>query len=220
MSDYEHHRGIAHGLAFNYWAPHVMKKRDAIIYLVKNRKPQYLKLTHKFGVEFPKSVADAYAIDKKNGNTFWDDRIAKEVKNVQVAFNIVPYGYCIPQNYQFVHCHMIFDVEIEDFHRKARYVAGGHMKNAPPTITYASIAGRETVRIALALAALNGLEVNAGEIENAYVNAPVTEKIRTKLGEEFGDDSGKKAIIVWVFYVLKFSGAAFRNHLAKCMRHI
>ena len=74
--------------AFNYWAPHVLKKRDAIISLVKNRKPHYLKRTQKFDVELPKSVADAHDIDKKNGNIFWDDGIAKEVKNVRVAFDL------------------------------------------------------------------------------------------------------------------------------------
>ena len=51
------------------------------------------------------------------------------------------------------------------------------MKNVPPTITYDSVVGRETVQIALTLAALNGLEVNAGDVENDYVTAPVTKKI-------------------------------------------
>ena len=77
MAEYAHQRGISHKPAFNYWAQHVLKKRDAIIYLVNNSKPQYLKRTHKFGVNFLKSVADAHDIDKKNGNTFWADNIAK-----------------------------------------------------------------------------------------------------------------------------------------------
>ena len=94
------------------------------------------------------------------------------------------------------------------------------MKNSPLTITYASVVGRETVIIALTLAALNGLEVNAGDIENAYVTALVNKKIWTKLGEEFGADAGKKAIIVRALYGPKSRGAAFRNHLAECMRHI
>ena len=70
------------------------------------------------------------------------------------------------------------------------------------------------------MATLNGIEVNAGEIENAYVTAPVTKKIWTKLGEEFGDDAGKKYIIAWALYGLKSRSAAFRNHLADCTRHI
>ena len=76
MAEYAHQLGIAHEPAFNFWDPHVLKKRGAIISLVKNRKPHYLKRTHKFGVEFPKSVADAHGIEKKNGNTFWAEGIA------------------------------------------------------------------------------------------------------------------------------------------------
>ena len=115
---------------------------------------------------------------------------------------------------------MIFDMKMEDFRCKARYVAGGYMTNAPPTITYASVVVSETVQIALKLAALNGLEVNAGDIENAYVTTPVTKKIWTKLGEEFGADAGKKAIIVRALYGLKSICAELPNHLDDCMIHI
>ena len=66
MVEYSHQRGISHESAFNYWSPHVLKKREDIISLVNNSKPQYLKRTHKFGVELPKSVADAHAIYNKN----------------------------------------------------------------------------------------------------------------------------------------------------------
>ena len=86
------------------------------------------------------------------------------MKNVRVAFDIVPDGHQIPQHYQFFHYHITFDVKMEDFRHKERYVAGGHMTNTPPTITYASVVGLETVRIALTLASLNVLEVNAGDI--------------------------------------------------------
>jgi len=79
----------------------------------------------------------------------------------------------------------------------------------------------ETVRIALTLAVLNDLEVKVGNIMNAYITAPVTENIWTVLGPEFGtEDQCKKAIIVRSLYGLKSSGAAFRYHLASCMRHL
>ena len=67
------------------------------------------------------------------------------------------------------------------------------------------------------MAALNDLEVKTTDIMNAYLTAPVTEKIWTWLGPEFGSDAGKKALVVRALYGLKSAGAAFRNHLADCM---
>jgi hypothetical protein len=77
---------------------------------------------------------------------------------------------------------MIFDVKMEDFRRKARFVAGEHSTDAPQLMTYASVVSRESVRIALILAALNDLDVMIGDIENAYLTAPITEKVWTVLG--------------------------------------
>lgn len=155
-------QGIDHEPAFNWWVPHVLKKADRIISLVRQRQARYLKKQQKFGVDLPKTVEEALALDKKNGNTLWADAIAKEMKNVKVAFDILPDGCSAPNGYQFVKCHLIFDVKMEDFRRKARLVAGGHLTEAPPTLTYASVVSRETVRIALTLAALNALEVKLG----------------------------------------------------------
>jgi hypothetical protein len=45
--------GIDHEPAFNWWVPHVLRKRDHIISLVRKRNPCYLKWTHKFGIELP-----------------------------------------------------------------------------------------------------------------------------------------------------------------------
>ncbi len=68
---------------------------------------------------------------------------------------------------------------------------------------------RETVRLVLTIAALNDLEVKVGDILNAYITAPVKEKVRTVLGPKFGHDAGKSAIIVRALYKLKSAGAAF-----------
>jgi hypothetical protein len=78
----------------------------------------------------------------------------------------------------------------------------------------------KSVRIALTLAALNDLDVKMADIENAYLTAPVTEKVWTVLGPEFGDDAEKRALIVRALYGLKSSGAACRNHLDECMNHL
>ncbi len=115
---------------------------------------------------------------------------------------------------------MIFDIKMEDFRRKARLVAGGHMTKAPAMITYTSVVSREIVHIALLMAALNDLNVKVGDALDAYMTAPITEKVWTVLGPEFGTDAGKSAIIVHALYGLKSAGAAFRARLTSFMRQM
>jgi hypothetical protein len=108
-------KGIDLEQAFNWWVPHVLKKRDQIISLVCKQTTRYLKRTHKFGIDVPKTVKEALALDCKNGNTLWVDAIAKEMKEVRIAFNILPDDRSAPIGYQKIPCHMILDVKMEDF---------------------------------------------------------------------------------------------------------
>jgi hypothetical protein len=87
-------------------------------------------------------------------------------------------------------------------------------------MTYASVVSRYSVRIALTVAALNDVDVKISDIENAYLTASITEKIWNVLGPEFGDDTGKSALIVRALYGLKSDGVAFQTHLDKCMKHL
>ena len=94
------------------------------------------------------------------------------------------------------------------------------MTKAPATITYASVMLRGTVRIALMIVALNDLEVKLDNILNAYIQAPIIEKVWTTLGPDYGKETRKTAVIVRIFFGLKSAGAAFRNHLARCMESL
>jgi hypothetical protein len=126
----------------------------------------------------PKTVKEALALDCKNGNTLlWANAITKEMKEVCIAFNILPDGHSAPIGYHKIHCHMIFDVKMEDFGQKVRLVAGGHRTKAPATITYASVVSSETLQLALTIASLNDLEVKVGDVLNAYITAPVKENV-------------------------------------------
>jgi hypothetical protein len=119
-AEYAVTQGIDHKPAFNWWVPHVLKMRDRIISLVHKRTTRYLKRTHKFGIEVPKTVKEALALNRKNGNTLWADAIAKEMKEVCIAFNILPDGHSAPIGYQKIPCHIIFDVKMEDFRQKSQ----------------------------------------------------------------------------------------------------
>lgn len=191
MANYAVAQGISNEPAFDWWVPHAIKATTRMIAAVNKR---YHKTTHKFGIKVPKTIAEAQQLDKENGNTLWMNAIKLELANVCVAFHILDEGEEVPIGYQKIDGHFIFDVKMEDFRRKARYVAGGHVTEAPKVLTYASVVSRESVRIALTIAALNALEVKASDVQNAYLTAPISEKIWTLLGPEWGEHAGKKAI--------------------------
>ena len=65
------------------------------------------------------------------------------------------------------------------------------------------------------IAALNDLDLQAADINNAYLADPFRKKIWTRAGPEFGMDEGKVFIVGKALYGLKSSGAAFRVFLAE-----
>ena len=69
--------------AFKWWVPRTLKKRHAIVAKVKSR---YWRTTHKFSIELPQSVEEAYKLDEKNKNDFWHRAIQKEMARVRIAF--------------------------------------------------------------------------------------------------------------------------------------
>ena len=98
----------------------------------------------------------------------WADVIAKELKNIKVAFKILPDGEPALIGYLKVSCNMmIFEIKMEDFRCKARLMVGAHKTEALSTIVYASIVWREMICLALKIAALNDLEVKVGDVLNA-----------------------------------------------------
>lgn len=159
---------IADEAAFCWWVPYTLRKRDRIIASVNSR---IKKTTHKYGIEVPTSIEHAKEIDRKNGNTFWDDAVQKEMSNVLVAFEILEEGDPIPIGWTKSSGHLVFDVKM-DFTRKARWVKDGHCTPEPEQSTFAGVVSRESVRIALTYAALNGIDVQACDIKNAYLQAP------------------------------------------------
>ena len=71
--------------AFALWVGNSIRKRNRILSKIKSK---YWQRTHKFGIRIPKSVEQAIAIDKQNGNSLWWDEICTEMKNVRPAFEM------------------------------------------------------------------------------------------------------------------------------------
>ena len=151
--------------------------------------------------------------DAENGDTLWQDAINKEMANNMIVFEVLEEGESVPVGYTRITCHLIFDVKM-DLTRKARYVARGHLMDPPASMTYVSVVGRETVRIAFLIASLNDLKILAGDIQNAYLNAHTKEKIYFYAGYEWKSSKGRVVIITRALYDLKSSALTRRNHLA------
>ena len=215
VAEYAVNNKIASEPAFAWWVPQVLKKRDRIIKTVKTR---YFRRTHKFGIELPKTVEEAFAIDERAGTDLWRLAIEKEMRNVQVALDVREDGV-VPVGYKEITCHLVFDIKLDTLQRKARFVAGGHRTDPPKDSTYSSVVSRDSVRLFFLLAALNDVDVLACDIQNAYINAETKEKVWFRAGAELGaNNKGKVVVIVRALYGLKSSGARFREHLAQTLR--
>ena len=62
---------------------------------------------------------------------------------VKVAFKILNDDDRPPIGSQYMKCHMVFSIKMEDFSKRACLVAGGHMVETPKSLTYASMVSRE-----------------------------------------------------------------------------
>ena len=60
IAEYAMANRIANEPAFNWWVHTVLRKRNRIVAKVK----RYWRMTHKFGIRLPKTVAEALAIDE------------------------------------------------------------------------------------------------------------------------------------------------------------
>ena len=66
---------------------------------------------------------------------------------MHVAFDIFGDGVAPLPDHQYIRCHMVFGVKMEDFCCKAQLIAGGNATKAPATFTYASVVSQETMQM-------------------------------------------------------------------------
>ena len=143
------------------------------------------------------------------------DAVKQEMSNVMIAFEEVESPESLV-GYQQITGHLVFDVKLgEGFRRKARYCADGHKTKPPASVTYSTVVSRDSVRIALTIAALNELDVQGADVQNAFLNAENAEKVWLRAGPEFGDLQDKCFIVRRALYGLKSAGYSFRSFIAK-----
>lgn len=217
VAEYVSARGLVSEPAFQWWVPYTLRKRDVIVSAMQSR---VRKKSQKYGIEIPTSIKHAAELDRRNGNTFWMDAIKKEMADVGIAFELLDDGAKPPPGWTKSSGHIIFDVKM-DFTRKARWVKDGHKSPTPETSAYAGVVSRESVRVALTYAALMGLDVMCADVQNAFLQAPSSEKHYIVCGPEFGlENVGKIALIKRALYGGKVAGRDFWHHLRSYMQHL
>ena len=119
------------------------------------------------------------------------------MSKLRVAFDILDENQHAPPGYSKASVHIIFDVRMT-LEQKARWVKYRHRTPEPCHSTYDDIVSRETVRTTLTYAALSHLNVFACDIQNAYLQSPISEKHFIICGPEFGLES----VIFFVIFIV------------------
>ena len=155
-------------------------------------------IRYKFGIQVPRGIKRAIELDRKNGNTIWEDAIKIELKQLSDyhIFLVINSGEIIPNGYQKFPYHIVFDVKY-DLRPKARLVAGGSWTENEREDIYSGNVGMDTVRIGFYLAELYGISCCTCDIGNAFLYGNTKEKVYITAGPEFGETlHGKNLIVV------------------------
>ena len=202
--------------AFAWWVLYTLQKSDTILSAVKSRNRN---MSVKYGIKRPSTIEQAHAFDIENNNTLWQDAISLEMGTILPAFDFLKDNKA-PAGYTKSSGHIVFDIKM-DFTCKARWVKDGHLTRDPIESNYAGVVSRESVRIALTYAALNDLNVAAGDIKSAYLQAPTSEKHYIICGKEFPLElQGRVAIIRRALYGGKSAGSDYWKHMCTCMEYL
>jgi hypothetical protein len=113
------------------------------------------------------------------------DALLKEMGALVVAFEMLEHGKKGPAGWFKSTGHIVWDVNM-DFTCKAQWVKDGHKTTDTTTSSFTGVVSRESIRIALIYADMLGLPVIGGNIKNAYLQAPSSEKHFIVWGPEFG----------------------------------
>jgi Reverse transcriptase (RNA-dependent DNA polymerase) len=104
---------------------------------------------------------------------------------------------------------MCFDVKF-DGRRKSRLVAQGNKTIVPAEDVYSGAVGIDSVRLILALGAMDDYKVCAGDIGNAFLYGRNKERTMITAGPEFGESlRGTVFIVQGGWYGHKSAAATF-----------
>ena len=171
----------------------------------------------KYGFEIPRDYNHAKWLDKRNGNTKWQDATKLELDQQDDYSTFKDVGDTPPKGYKKIRVHLVFDVKHDGRH-KARLVADGHLTDIPLESVYSGVVSLRGIRLLTFISELNSLLLWATDIGNAYLEALTKELVYIVAGPEFGDREGHILVIVKALYGLRTSGLRWHERLADCLR--
>ena len=151
---------------------------------------------YSMGVRIPRNHTEAMEIDRKNGDDKWQKAEKLELEQIDSYEVLEDLGVNpkIPEGYRKIKVHFVYNVK-HDGRYKARLVSGGHLTEVPPYSVTSSVVSLRGLRIAIFIAELNGLQIWATDVGNAYLEAPTEEKVYIVGGLEFRDRVGHTMLI-------------------------
>ena len=199
------------------------KNRKKLLRMVNQAKLKSFRTAprYKYGYEVPRDYAHAVELDKRNGNTLWQDSTVLELDQIDSynAFRDLGKNGKPPEGCKKIRVHLVFDVKHDGCH-KSRLVADGHLTDVPTESVYSGVISPRGLRMMIFLAELNGMETWATDIGNAYLEAETKEKVYIVAGPEFGERQGHVLIIHKALCGLRTSGLRWHEKLSVCLREM
>jgi hypothetical protein len=129
---------------------------------------------YKFGILLPNDHNHALQIDDDNNNQLWELSIGTTMDQMidkYDSFCNIGRGVKPPRNHNCIRVHFVFYVK-HDLSRKSRLVAGRHMHvPSKDNSIYSGVVTLRSLRLCMFLGELNGLDMNAADVGNAYLMA-------------------------------------------------
>ena len=127
--------------------------------------PKYM-----FGFEIPRNYKHALELDKKNGNTRWQDATKLESDQLHEYDTFESRGEIskITEGYKRIRNHLVFAIKY-DSRQKARIVADGYLTDVPLESVYSGVVSLGKLRIVILLEDLNGLDTYSTDIGNVQI---------------------------------------------------
>jgi hypothetical protein len=199
------------------------KREKHFLRLVKQAKMKSYRQSpkYKFGYRIPKDYEEALKLDELNQNTKWENATITEMSQLKEYECFIDAGIYgrdkPPDGHKKIRAHLVFDVKHDGRH-KACYITGGHLTNVPNMSVYSGVVSLQGLRMVAFLSELNGLNLWATDIGNAYLEARMSELLFIIASPEFGDLEGHMLVIYKALYRLCSSGLRWHERFSACLR--